>query len=379
MIPSNKRLFFITIGPIEDTSIASRIFGLTDVIRGNFKDCSIINLWPAKNKYENNQKYKIKQLSFFVNYKSPIIRYVQVLVGHLRFLVWIVFRTGRKDILYFYSPTVKSSLLGLIIGKFLNKYIVCDIVERFSYENQNWLVKHGDISYFKYATVPFAISNLLIAFGQKYASKKITKLPIVVDFERFDNTTESQKSVIGYVGTSASKDGLNFVLKGFSEAYKVNKSLKLRLIGPKPAHFEFDALVSELGIIESIELTGSKSFNEIPILLLACDTFIMNRDNSSSAQYGYPTKLGEYFACNRPVLMSNGPGFSEDFQDRVEAIKYEANTPQALADAIIWRYENDHSANEIAQRGYDYAKNHFSKEVVGEIFIKTLREEGVLK
>lgn len=373
MKPSDNRLFFITTGSIEDTSIASRIFSLIEEIKGNFKDCIIVNLWPGKKKYDDNQKYKIKQLSFFANSNSIIIRYLQVLVGHFRFLVWIIFCTGKKDIIYFYSPTVRSSLLGLIIGKFLKKNTVCDIVERFSYENENWLVKSGDIISFKYATVPFAISSLLMDFGQKYASKKITKLPIVVDFERFNPNIKPLHKLIGYVGTSAVKDGLDIVLKGFAEATNTDKQLKLLLIGPKPTFFNFDALVAQLNLAEKIEITGSINFEKIPSLLLTCDCFVMNRDNALFAQYGYPTKLGEYFACNRPVLMSDGPGFSEDFTDKVEAIKYEVNNPQALAEAIKWRYENEDKAKIIAQKGYDYAKNHFSKEVVGEIFVNRLK------
>ena len=104
----------------------------------------------------------------------------------------------------------------------------------------------------------------------------------------------------------------------------------------------------------------------------------MNRNDSLFAQYGYPTKLGEYFACKRAVLMSDGPGFSEDYKDRVEAIKYKVNNPQALADAIIWRYENSAEAAAIAQRGSDYAKTYFSSEVVSEIFMHTLKERGIL-
>ena len=286
-----------------------------------------------------------------------------------------VLRT-KGNIIMFYNPRLPISLIQRLA--FLRNVVIVDKTELFQHEKNTWYNRLGDKWAFKYATIPFAISDRLIEYGKQRTDKPIVKLPIVVDFDRFDYEVVPRTKLIGYVGTSAPKDGLNVVLKGFAKASMQDATLRIRLIGPKPTFFDFDKLVAELGIEDRIELIGSKSFEQIPQLLLECDTFIMNRDNSLFAQFGYPTKLGEYFACKRPVLMSNGPGFSEDFTDKVQAIMYEVNNPKALAGAILWRYHNPDEANKIANEGYSFAKQHFSSEVVTSILINTLKEQAIL-
>ncbi len=286
-----------------------------------------------------------------------------------------VLRTKGNTIM-FYNPRLPISLIQRLA--FLRNVVIVDKTELFQHEKNTWYNRLGDKWAFKYSTIPFAISDRLIEYGKQHTDKLIVKLPIVVDFERFNPKIKSRAKLIGYVGTSAPKDGLNVVLKGFAKASVEDSALRLRLIGPKPTFFDFDKLVAELGIEESIELIGSKSFEQIPQLLLECDTFIMNRDDSLFAQFGYPTKLGEYFACKRPVLMSNGRGFSEDYTDKVQAIMFEVNNPKALAEAIMWRYHNPDQANKIANEGYSFAKQHFSSEVVTSILINTLKEQAIL-
>jgi glycosyltransferase involved in cell wall biosynthesis len=356
---------------------SARIKAFADQLKSKFNKIEIVSAFPGREEkpisFETNE-IPVRYLSFFSKNAHFLgVRIVKVLFGLFRLYGTLLFSKNENTVLYFYNPTFFTTISHIYLSKILSIVTVIDIVECFQHEKNTWYNRLGDKWAFKYATIPFAISDKLMDYGGQYTKKPIMKLPIVVDFERFKDIIQPAKKKIGYVGTSAAKDGLDIVLKGFAEATNTDKQLKLLLIGPKPTFFNFDALVAQLNLAEKIEITGSINFEKIPSLLLTCDSFVMNRDNALFAQYGYPTKLGEYFACNRPVLMSDGLGFSEDFTDKEEAIKYEVNNPKALAEAIKWRYENEDKAQIIAQKGYDYAKNHFSKEVVGEIFVNRLK------
>ncbi len=338
-------------------------------------------MFPGRRLSENKHPtVKEKFLSFCTsNTSSLLLRVLKVLIGHFNMLLYIVFKTTNRDVLYFYNPTIKTTILSLLVAKRLGRQTVVDIVELFQSEKNTWYNRLGDKWAFKYATYSFAISESLMRFGSSYTNTKIVRLPIIVDFKRFDKPIRPQSKLIGYIGTSAAKDGLDVVLRGFAMALRSDPTLKLRLIGPKPIHFDFDKLIHQLDLYENVELTGSKSYEEVPSLLLDCDTYIMNRDDSEFSKYGYPTKLGEYFACKRPVLMSDGSGFSEDYNDKQEAIKYEVENPSSLADAIAWRYENNEEAQIIAKNGYDFALTHFASEVVGAKFwdiIQKLEKDG---
>jgi glycosyltransferase involved in cell wall biosynthesis len=367
-------LIFIYAGNLEGSSYKSRLLALT--VNPTEERIKFVSMFPGRRFLKNHHPViKEKFLSFYSsNTSSPLLRGLKVLLGHFNILLYIVFKTTNRDVLYFYNPTIKTTILSLFLAKLMGRQTVVDIVELFQSEKNTWYNRLGDKWAFKYATYPFAISESLIRFGSPYTTKKIVRLPIIVDFKRFDKSIRPQLKLIGYIGTSAAKDGLDVVLRGFAMALRSDPTLKLRLIGPKPIHFDFDKLIAQLDLYENVELTGSKSYEEVPSLLLDCDTYIMNRDNSEFSKYGYPTKLGEYFACERPVLMSNGVGFSQDYTNKVVTIMYEVENANSMADAIAWRYDNNEEAQIIAKNGYDYALTHFASEVVGAKFWDIVQE-----
>jgi glycosyltransferase involved in cell wall biosynthesis len=369
-----RTLFILFAGSFEDSALAARLKIVGEGLKDTGLKIRFVSQFPGRQLRTVNQD-NLVYLSFHPKNSDKIVsRIFKVGLGHFCLINYLLFYVKQNDMVYYYNPMLRTTLSSLLLAKLLSKRVLIDKTELFQHEKNTWYNRLGDKWAFKYATIPFAISDRLIAYGQLHTNKPIIKLPIVVDFKRFDVKIKPEKKLIGYVGTSAAKDGLDMVLKGFALALKGNTELRLRVIGSKPTFFDFDKTIIDLGIQKNVELTGSKSFEEVPQLLLECDTFIMNRDNSLFAQYGYPTKLGEYFACNRPVLMSDGPGFAEDFSDKVEAIKYSVNEPESLSNAIGWRYQNQEEATKIANTGYLYAKQHFSSEVVTSILLNTLKD-----
>lgn len=339
------------------------------MLKPQYDKVKVVCPFPGREKKNPNFKVdylSIKYLSFFSKWPDLwLIRVLKVMVGLMRLYGYILFSTQRGDTLFFYNPTFFTTISHIVLANKLGRKTIVDVVELYQYQNNTWYNRLGDKWVFKYVTIPCAISKPLIEFGQQYAQNTIIHLPIIVDHQRFRKDVKPQLKTIGYIGTSAPKDGLDMILEGFAIARKLDKHMKLKIIGPKPIHFDLDKKIEDLGIASLVQWTQTKSLDESVMELLECDTFIMNRDGSPFAQYGYPTKLGEYFACKKPVLMSDGNVFSEDYEDKEEVIKYELNNPQSLAAAISWRYDNEEQAQKIAQSGYDYSVKHFSKEVVG--------------
>jgi glycosyltransferase involved in cell wall biosynthesis len=360
----NTNLVFCFAGQLNHSALSARLLALSQVINYPTYFISLFRSGLNANPDVVSVKYLSNDSSYLV------IRIAQRILGNLRGIVYCMFLS--KSIIYFYNPRVIAGFLPMLFARIRGHLVIMDRTEIYHHRHK-WLGdKISDSLTFRLAHVNFCISNYILNKA-KERTTEVNELPIVVDFNRFFSKITPQQNLIGYVGTSGPKDGLELVLAGFAKALESNTKLRLRIIGPKPCYFDYDALVKELNLVDHIELTGSITHDEVPEKLLQCDTFIMNRTNSEFAKYGYPTKLGEYFACKRPVLMSNGPGFSEDYTDKVEAIKYEVDNPQALADAILWRYNNPKEAEAIAQCGYDYAKKHFAAEVVGAIFRDTIQ------
>ncbi len=338
-------------------------------------ECFVFVCYPtrfSRNKLDQVQKWKGIPVRYFSGssiYPNTMFkRLIQLLRGVFNCTWFCLTQANNFDAFFFSIPRWVDSIVGLRLCSARGGVVFVDQTELFSAGVNTLLHKLEERLIAKYSSTLFTISKRLQQYYQEQFSKTTILLPIVVNFSRFNSEILVESRTIGYVGSFGSKDGVDLILDGFEQACKTsNLPLKLKLIGSPHSSETLVEKIKQKDLSNRVELIINPSNQQINQLLPKCDTFIMNRTNSEFAKYGYPTKLGEYFACKRSVLMSEGPGFSEDYSDKVEAIKYEVENPQALADAIIWRYNNPDEADIIAQRGYDYAKKHFDSEVVGQI------------
>jgi len=377
----NSIVFFIVGDYPFGNKNTARIKSLIDEFTHLEYQCIICKTYPTSfsNSFENKEfelhlSSNTVQLSYSNNYQSnKILRFFQILSGITRSILKVA-RLNESTIVYFYNPTLFDNIFAMLVARLRGLRVVVDQTELYSIERYRLINRISEYVVAKSANLLLTISSTLYLHFQRVRSKPSIKFPIVVELKRFHTSNIERKGLIGYVGSFAEKDGVSLMLHSFQIAVTKNHNLTLRLIGDNPYQSATICKIREMNIEKWVELTGSVSFEDIPKLLNECDTFIMNRNSSKFAETGYPIKLGEYFACNRPVLMSDGPGYSEDFTHLQEAIKYKVDDAQALADAIIFRYENDTLAREVSQRGYDYAAAHFDSKKQVKKLVKILDE-----
>ena len=301
-----------------------------------------------------------------------MLRIIQIAIGHINSLGFILLNSKKYDVLYFYNPRLTDTLLAFKLATLLGRKSVVDQTELFSSKKGLKRHKWEELSVAKDSTILFVISKKLESHFANLGTVKMYLLPIMVNFERFAIERKEQTYLLGYIGSFAAKDGINTLLEAINISKKKLPKIKLRLIGYHPNNEIIERSIKKLGIEDNVEITGTVAYSEIPWLLKECDTLIMNRDASEFASFGYPIKLGEYFACRKTVLMSNTKGFSEDFEDGNQVYKYEVNDASSLANAISLRYKNQGEADAVAIRGYGYAKDFFDSKKLGEYMVNIL-------
>ncbi len=288
-----------------------------------------------------------------------IFRILQLALAHVVTLLWTLCCAHRYDALYYYNPRWTDTLLSLKINALLGRKCIVDQTELFSTgANPKWH-KTEEITIAKSATHLLAISTKIQKHFQTLRKQNTHLFPILINTSRYENERKEQKYLMGYIGSFAAKDGVGLLLEATSQLLKKYPKLMLRLIGHNPEMDKLMEQIKNMGLEQSVEVTGTVTYKEIPWLLNECDTLLMNRDDSVFSSYGYPIKLGEYFACKKPVIMSNGPGFSEDFEHRNQVYKYQVGNAESLAEAIHYRYQNIGESDAVAKRGYDYALDYF--------------------
>ena len=185
---------------------------------------------------------------------------------------------------------------------------------------------------------------------------------MMVDFNEFSQPIQPIPFNIGYIGSFGEKDGVSDILDAFAIVLKDEPRITLTMIGRDPHKTKTKQRIKSLGLDDHVFLLGGVNHSKIATNLKKCDTFIMNRKKTAFSDSGYPAKLGEYLACQRPILMSDCILFSSDFEHKKEVLKYKHDNPNDLANAILYRYRNPHEMTEMAIRGHLYAKGKFDSE-----------------
>jgi glycosyltransferase involved in cell wall biosynthesis len=174
-------------------------------------------------------------------------------------------------------------------------------------------------------------------------------LPAFIDTHFFEKEPKyDQKYRLGYFGTFGQKDHV----EGIIEAFKISKQfipeLQLCLMGAVPKKLKNLYASKDLSGLSFVEDIHYHDLNE---KLQTCDLLISNRDKSEYSQFGFPTKLIEYLASGIPVISTRVSDIASYFQHEKELYLIEPNNPKELSKAILSRYHNFHSFNEMAQRG----------------------------
>ena len=142
----------------------------------------------------------------------------------------------------------------------------------------------------------------------------IAIINMIVDPSRFDfstNSNYSDKPYIAYCGTmEGEKDGVEILIRAFGKAinqYADCRGLRMKLIGD----ISNDALAKKLkkiafeaNCLDEIIFTGKVERDKMPLLLLNAKALALARPSNKQAEGGFPTKLGEYLATGKPVIIT---------------------------------------------------------------------------
>ncbi len=291
-------------------------------------------------------------------------------------------RKGRSyDAFYLYSPKPLQVFHVYLILKFLKVPLVVEMAERYStfydQDGKSFLkFFHKYLNWIHERLMNFISDHLIVISSQLYgyynqfiSSKKLSLIPISVDLNRFAHVSANgiKPFRIGYLGSFGSKDGVPDILKAFQLAHHEIPDLKLRLMGL--ASNEVEKLVDEKSLKScEIEYTGHVTYDEIPDRLKYCDLLIVNRPNTAYANYGFPTKLGEYLASGKPVIATNVGDMQRYMSSKDDIILVDPEEQEQLSKAIINRYHNYDWYNQLGVKGskscskyFDYRSN--SKEL----------------
>lgn len=242
--------------------------------------------------------------------------------------------------------------------------------------------EHPDVSMLRFVNIKkylesckkltglFVISHNLKNFycSHGITPDKIHVINMTVDASRFEKLIKQPtERYIAYCGTATNnKDGVDQLIKAFAIVVKTIPSLKLYIIGTSPKKSEVSGnlnLVNRLGITDNVVFTGVISSNNIPQLLKNAEVLVLDRPNNKQAEFGFPTKLGEYLLTGNPVVVTRVGDIPLYLKDGKNALLAEPNSPNDFANKIIWTLMHKSESEKIGAAGRKLALETFNSTI----------------
>jgi glycosyltransferase involved in cell wall biosynthesis len=180
-------------------------------------------------------------------------------------------------------------------------------------------------------TVSAGLRDALIALGAD--PQKITVLRNGVALDLFRPADRPQaRAALGLTGPTLLSVGALIPRKGHDRTLAALAMLpdwRLLIAGEGPDRARLEQQARDLNIAARVKFLGAWPHHRLPELYSAADLSML-----ASSREGWANVLLESMACGTPVIASPIPGNTEVVQAPEAGIIAEANTPQALAQAI---------------------------------------------
>jgi glycosyltransferase involved in cell wall biosynthesis len=168
------------------------------------------------------------------------------------------------------------------------------------------------------------------------------------------------KVVIGFVGWLRPWHGVEFLIESFAAAGLAHRNSAILIIGDGPAMPELRAMVTRLGLEESVVFSGPLPHESVPEYLNAVDVAVQPAAN----EYCCPMKILEYMALRKAVVAPRQANIADLLREE-EAALFDPGNKTQLGAMLQKLTTDDHlrralgtaAAQAVETRGYYWTAN----------------------
>jgi glycosyltransferase involved in cell wall biosynthesis len=199
---------------------------------------------------------------------------------------------------------------------------------------------------------------------------RVIRVPILVDLDEFEPSPADDtpgRDILCYAGYLDHRGEIDGLLDAFGQVAARFPQWGLRIIGESSdprAVDRFRARAADLGFGARVEFTGRVERAELPRLLGEATAFALPRASGLFSTAGFPTKLGEYLATAKPVVVTATGDVPLYLRDGVDAYLVPPDDTLAFAAHLAEMFADPSAAREVGARGRETARREF--EVVSQ-------------
>ena len=163
--------------------------------------------------------------------------------------------------------------------------------------------------------------------------------------------TSVRPFVLMYHGLLVERHGLDTLIEAVGKLRSKIPGIRLNLYGePTEYSVKMDELVRELKLEDVVKSHGFKKLDEIAACISQIDLGVIPNRSSSFTAINFPTRIFEYLAMHKPVIVPGTTGIRDYFKEE-EIIFFEAGDVDDLAAKIEWAYNHPEKLAEKMRLG----------------------------
>jgi glycosyltransferase involved in cell wall biosynthesis len=169
--------------------------------------------------------------------------------------------------------------------------------------------------------------------------------------------------ILMYHGLLVERHGLDLAIRAVAQLRPEIPGLQLHMYGEPTDYLKkIHELVDELGLQGVVQSHGFKHLDEIARDISKIDLGLIPNRSSSFTQINFPTRIFEYLAMHKPVIVPNTKGIQDYFAED-DILFFEAGNAGDLAAKIKWAFQNPAALAQRLQRGRAiYAEHNWNAE-----------------
>ncbi len=224
-----------------------------------------------------------------------------------------------------------------------------------------------------------ALKEFINIHLQKYYKQiPITVLNLMVEPNRYNSlANKNEYKDIVFAGTIyGNQNGVDYLLEAFLKIYQDYPDSRLIIIGDNTRVSrmqKINHILSKVSDCERIIFTGQLNRNEVIKWINSAYCLALARPNNIQAKYGFPTKLGEYLATGKPVVITSVGDIPLFLKDGENAYIAKPDDVDSFADKLRECLDNPELAKLIGMKGKELVYSEFNYKEVTKNIIRAMK------
>ena len=242
-----------------------------------------------------------------------------------------------------------------------------------------FLYRHAE----RIVVVSPAFKDHLMRYWNVPADKiSIVENGVETDLFRFDPEAAAEvrkqlkledRFLICYIGTMGNAHGLETLIAAAEELQTALPSAIFLLIGEGAEKERIVELAAGRGLT-NIQFLGQQPRERIPAYVSAADLCLVMLKKTELFKTVIPTKLLEYMACERPVIVAVDGQARQIVEEAGGGVFVEPENSRAVVKAILGCAEDPEQGRQMGTRGRQYIVSKFSREKTARDYVSVLEK-----